>query len=187
MEAGVGWASWNKDSIIIPPPHHPAAADRNTDWMRSVVLAWYHGLALSAVPGRPRTIGPLLAFGPTSVLVSSSSRVTWCFWTIGATELPVLIWRAFVEVSQIALIVSNYQRPTGCMTQLGTHYTVSAGPESLQGASSSLSKTKTQTLLLWIPAESSSVFTSLTSCTCNFVAFLSCTEARSFSHMLFSE
>lgn len=36
-----------------------------------------------------------------------------------ATELPVLI-RASVDVSQSAVIVSNYQRPSGGTTQMGT-------------------------------------------------------------------
>lgn len=54
-----------------------------------------------AVPGRPRTKGPLLAFGLGSVLVSSASSVTWGFGTIGLTEPPVLIRRAAVEVSQM--------------------------------------------------------------------------------------
>lgn len=53
----VGWASQNKAFIIILPLHHLAAADRDTNWMRSVVLAWYHSLAVrlyqAALDNRP--------------------------------------------------------------------------------------------------------------------------------------
>lgn len=55
VEAGVGWASWNKTSIIFPPPHHPPAAEnRSLDSMGSVVAAWYHSLSVRTYQVGPR-------------------------------------------------------------------------------------------------------------------------------------
>lgn len=83
----VGWPSWNKAFIIILPLHHPAAADRNTDWIRSVVLAWYHSLAVrpyQAAPDNRPTAGlwpwfcpPLLCLeGHMLFLDNQSHRAT---------------------------------------------------------------------------------------------------------------
>lgn len=78
-EAGVGWASRNKASIIVLSPHRPAAAPRNTDWMSSVVLAWYHSLAVrpyQARCGQWAHCWPLALVLPMSLLPRASHGVS---------------------------------------------------------------------------------------------------------------
>lgn len=106
-----------------------AAADRNTDSMRSVVLAWYHSLAAWLYQAKPWQWAHCWPLALDLSPLPGGHMVRWDNWNHRAA---LLIWRSFVEISQIALIVSHYQRLVGCMTQLDAHFVVSAGPESLK-------------------------------------------------------
>lgn len=84
------------------------------------------------VPGPLKTIGPLLAFGPGSVHVSSASSVTCCFWDNQThREFHSLPKSLCVRLPNNPHGVCNYWRPTRCVTWVNTHFMLPVVPQGL--------------------------------------------------------
>lgn len=84
------------------------------------------------VPVPLKTIGPLLAFGPGSVHVSSASSVTCCFWDnrthreFHSSPKALCVWLPNYPHSGC-----NYWRPTRCVTRVSAHFTLPGVPQGL--------------------------------------------------------